>query len=58
MYDIILIDDKGMTNINHINIKQDMVETIEYKSEIFDMIKCFKNRDDNSIKEVIQVIKE
>lgn len=52
---LIQIDDKGMTKSN---IKQDMIDIIEHKEEIFDMLKWFKNRDDNSMTEVIEVINE
>ena len=52
------IDDKSMTTNNLNNIKQDMIEIIEHKEEIFDMIKWFKNRDDKSMTEVIEVINE
>lgn len=55
---IYTIDDNGMTMNNANNIKQDMIEIIEHKDEIFDMIKWFKNRDDNSMTEVIEVINE
>lgn len=48
-------DDKGMTKSN---IKQDIIDIIEHKEEIFDMLKWFKNRDDNSMTEVIEVINE
>lgn len=53
-----ITDDKGMTSFNPINIKQDMMEIIENKEDIFDMLKWFKNRDDNSMTEVIEVINE
>lgn len=52
------IDDKCMTSINPVNIKQDIIEIIECKEEIFNMLKWFKNRDDNSMTEVIELISE
>ncbi|MCR8747263.1 hypothetical protein [Romboutsia lituseburensis] len=52
------IDDNSMTNNNANNIKQDMIEIIEHKEDIFDMLKWFKSRDDNSMTEVIEVINE
>ena len=51
-------DDKGMTNNNALNIKQDMIEIIKHKDEILDMIKWFKNYDDKGMTEVIEVINE
>jgi hypothetical protein len=54
---VLITDDKSMT-INNNNIKQDMIEIIEHKEDIFDMLKWFKNRDDNSMTEVIEVINE
>lgn len=51
-------DDKSMTTNDVLNIKQDMIEMIEHKDEIFDMLKWFKNRDDNGMTEVIEVINE
>ena len=51
-------DDNSMSISNTFNIKQDMIEIIEHKEEIFDMLKWFKNRDDNSMTEVIEVINE
>lgn len=51
-------DDKGMTTNNALNIKQDMIEIIEHKHEIFDMLEWFKNRDDKGMTEVIEVINE
>lgn len=51
-------DDNSMTINNPNNIKQDMIDIIEHKEEIFDMLKWFKNRDDNSMTEVIEVINE
>ena len=51
-------DDNSMTMSNTNNIKQDMIEIIEHKEDIFDMLKWFKNRDDNSMTEVIEVINE
>ncbi|MEF9992565.1 MAG: hypothetical protein RR765_10740 [Peptostreptococcaceae bacterium] len=51
-------DDNSMTVNNSNNIKQDMIEIIEHKEDIFDMLKWFKNRDDNSMTEVIEVINE
>lgn len=53
-----IADDKSMTNINPINVKQDMIEIIEHKQEFFDMLKWFKNRDDKGMTEVIEVINE
>lgn len=53
---IVQSDDNSMTLNNGINIKQDMIDIIEHKDEIFDMIKWFKNRDYNSMTEVIEVI--
>ncbi len=50
--------DKGMTRGNAINIKQDMIDIIEHKDEIFDMLKWFKNRDDKGMTEVIEVIND
>lgn len=55
---VIQSDDKGMTRSGAFNIKQDMIEIIEHKDEILDMLKWFKNRDDNSMTEVIEVINE
>lgn len=55
---IYVIDDNSMTINNSNNIKQDMIEIIDHKEEIFDMLKWFKNRDDNSMTEVIEVINE
>ena len=55
---VIQSDDKGMTRNNIFNIKQDMLDIIEHKDEIFDMLKWFKNRDDNSMTGVIEVINE
>ena len=49
-------DDNSMTLGNTFNIKQDMIDIIEHKNEIFDMLEWFKNRDDNSMTEVIEVI--
>ncbi|MEG2789657.1 MAG: hypothetical protein RR942_17760, partial [Romboutsia sp.] len=40
---ILFNDDKGMTTNNTLNIKQDMIEIIEHKHEIFDMLEWFKN---------------
>lgn len=51
-------DDNSMTTNDVLNIKQDMIEIIEHKNEIFDMLKWFKNRDDNGMTEVIEVINE
>ena len=51
-------DDKCMTRNNTFNIKQDMIDIIEHKDEIFDMLKWFKNRDDKGMTEVIEVINE
>lgn len=53
---IYVVDDNSMTINDSNNIKQDMLEIIDHKEEIFDMIKWFKNRDDNSMTEVIEVI--
>ena len=55
---VIPSDDKGMTRNNALNIKQDMIEIIEHKEEIFDMLEWFKNRDDKGMTEVIEVINE
>ncbi len=55
---LLTIDDNSMTINDANNIKQDMIEIIEYKSEIFDMLNWFKNRDDNSMTQVIEVINE
>ncbi|MGL5749775.1 MAG: hypothetical protein ACRCXT_04560 [Paraclostridium sp.] len=51
-------DDNSMTTNNMFNIKQDMIEIVEHKDEIFDMLNWFKTRDDNSMTEVIEVINE
>ncbi|MEF9992329.1 MAG: hypothetical protein RR984_03765 [Bacilli bacterium] len=51
-------DDSGMTSNNVFNIKQDMIDIVEHKDEIFDMLNWFKTRDDNSMTEVIEVINE
>lgn len=51
-------DDNSMTTSHSLNIKQDMIDIIEHKDDIFDMLKWFKNRDDNSMTEVIEVINE
>ncbi|MEG2057949.1 MAG: hypothetical protein RRZ84_08595 [Romboutsia sp.] len=51
-------DDSGMTGNNVFNIKQDMIDIVEHKDEIFDMLNWFKTRDDNSMTEVIEVINE
>ncbi|MGL5712787.1 MAG: hypothetical protein ACRCX2_07190 [Paraclostridium sp.] len=51
-------DDKGVTRSNPINIKQDMIDIIEHKEEIFDMLEWFKNRDDKGMTEVIEIINE
>lgn len=53
-----ITDDNSMTMSNTNNIKQDMIDIIGHKDEIFDMLKWFKNRDDNSMTEVIEVINE
>lgn len=55
---IIQSDDKGMTRSNALNIKQDMIDIIEHKDEIFDMLDWFKNRDDKGMTEVIEIINE
>lgn len=55
---LIEIDDNSMTTGDTFNIKQDMIDIINHKEEIFDMIKWFKNRDDNSMTQVIEVINE
>lgn len=55
---VVQSDDNGMTINNAVNIKQDMIDIIEHKDEIFDMLNWFKNRDDNSMTEVIEVINE
>lgn len=55
---IIQSDDKGMTRSDALNIKKDMIDIIEYKDEIFDMLEWFKNRDDKGMTEVIEVINE
>lgn len=55
---VIQIDDKGITRSNGLNIKQDMIDIIEHKDEIFDMLEWFKNRDDKGMTEVIEVINE
>lgn len=52
------IDDNSMIINNANNIKKDMIEIIEHKDEIFNMLNWFKNRDDNSMTEVIEVINE
>lgn len=52
------IDDNSMTISDANNMKQDMMTIIEHKSEIFDMLNWFKNRDDNSMTEVIEVINQ
>lgn len=51
-------DDKCMTRINAFNIKQDMIDIIEHKDDIFDMLEWFKNRDDKGMTGVIEVINE
>ena len=51
-------DDNCMTINNTFNIKQDMIDIIEHKDEIFDMLKWFKNRDDKGMTEVIEIINE
>lgn len=51
-------DDNGMTIDDTLNIKKDMIDIIKHKEDIFDMIKWFKNRDDNSMTQVIEVINE
>ena len=51
-------DDNGMTIYDTLNIKKDMIDIIKHKEDIFDMIKWFKNRDDNSMTQVIEVINE
>ena len=51
-------DDKSMTRSDALNIKQDMIEIIEHKDEIFDMLEWFKNRDDKGMTEVIEIINE
>ncbi|MBN8049498.1 hypothetical protein J0A94_16860, partial [Paraclostridium bifermentans] len=53
---IYTFDDNSVTINNANNIKQDMIEIVEHKGEIFDMLNWFKNRDDNSMTEVIEVI--
>lgn len=55
---IATFDDNSMTINNASNIKQDMIDIIEHKEEIFDMLKWFKSRDDNGMTEVIEVINE
>lgn len=55
---ILITDDKSMTTNDTLNIRQDMIEIIEHKDEIFDMLNWFKNRDDKSMTEVIEVINE
>ena len=55
---ILTTDDNGMTTNNLNNIKQDMIEIVERKDEIIDMLNWFKNRDDNSMTEVIEIINE
>lgn len=55
---IIQSDDKGMTRSDALNIKQDMIDIIEHKDEIFDMLEWFKNRDDKGMTEVIEIINE
>lgn len=55
---ILTVDDNSMTINDANNIKQDMIEIIEHKSEIFDMLNWFKNRDDDSMTQVIEVINE
>ncbi|TQO55605.1 hypothetical protein [Paraclostridium bifermentans] len=52
------IDDNSMTINDANNIKQDMIEIVEHKNEIFDMLNWFKNRDDKSMTQVIEVINE
>ena len=51
-------DDNGMTIDDTLNIKKDMIDIIKHKEDIFDMIKWFENRDDNSMTQVIEVINE
>lgn len=53
-----IIDDSNMTSLNPITVKQEMIEILEYKEDIFDMLKWFKNRDDNNMTEVIEVINQ
>lgn len=55
---VIQSDDKGMTRSNALNIKQDMIDIIEHKDEIFDMLEWFKNCDDKGMTEVIEVVNE
>ncbi|MGL5712938.1 MAG: hypothetical protein ACRCXT_16840 [Paraclostridium sp.] len=54
----LLNDDNSMTINNALNIKQDMIEIIEHKHEIFDMLEWFKNHDDKGMTEVIEIINE
>lgn len=55
---ISITDDNSMTINNPNSIKQDMIEIIEHKEDIFDMLKWFKNRDDKGMTQVIEVINE
>lgn len=55
---VIQSDDNYMTRSDALNIKQDMIEIIEHKDEIFDMLEWFKKRDDKGMTEVIEVINE
>lgn len=55
---VIQSDDNSMTRNNTFNIKQDMIDIIEHKDEIFDMLEWFKNRDDKGMTEVIEIINE
>ncbi|MGL4914326.1 MAG: hypothetical protein ACRC3Y_18045 [Romboutsia sp.] len=55
---IINSDDNDMTRSNSLNIKQDMIDIIEHKDEIFDMLDWFKSRDDKGMTEVIEIINE
>lgn len=55
---ILFNNDNSMTTNNALNIKKDMIEIIEHKDEIFDMLKWFKNRDDKGMTEVIEVINQ
>lgn len=49
-------DDKSMTVGHPHNIKKAMIEIVEHKDDILDMIKWFKMRDDNSMTSIIEVV--
>ena len=55
---VLIVDDNSMTANDTLNIRQDMIEIIDHKDEIFDMLEWFKNRDDKGMTEVIEIINE